>query len=603
MAPLASDKKLTIGMATYDEYDGVYFTVQALRLHHPEVADEIDFLVVDNHPGGPCADALRQLGERVPYRYLATEEIRGTAVRDLIFREARTPYVLCVDCHVLIAPGAVRRLIEFLDERPDCRDLLQGPLVDDSLQRVATHFAPTWNDGMYGVWATDEQGSDPEGEPFEIPMQGLGVFACRTDAWPGFNPRFTGFGGEEGYIHEKFRQAGGRTLCLPFLRWLHRFQRPVGVHYPNTWRDRFRNYLIGIDELDLDPDPFVAHFREHLDAETTEKYLGEVRRELSNPLFFFDAVYCVNAEAAAGRREAMQRRFEALGVAHRVRWFAAAGTSESRHVGCARRHRAIVERARRQGLESVLVIEDDAIFLEDALAHLERSLAELRSREWNLFYLGGFPTRDEVCSDIPGCAYLRSPGPDLSCSGAIAYNRPVFQKILDEVSPEVAGVREQPGTERAIDETLRRVDKRFVARPSVASQPSILDREGDEVRDRFTLGGDPPNEPEAAPAAEGVFCLSAGYDVITLDDRVVLYRLERTHTLALSATAGIVLELMDGRRTVAQIRQLLQEAYPESAVDVGLDVDRTIRELLAGGALERPDHDVTPEANGVAEAG
>ena len=26
-------------MATYDDYDGVYFSVQAIRLYHPEVTD------------------------------------------------------------------------------------------------------------------------------------------------------------------------------------------------------------------------------------------------------------------------------------------------------------------------------------------------------------------------------------------------------------------------------------------------------------------------------------------------------------------------------------------------------------------------------------
>ena len=57
-------------------------------------------------------------------------------------------------------------------------------------------------------------GTDPDNPPFEITMQGLGLFACRRDAWPGFNPAFRGFGGEEGYIHEKIRQRGGETLVL-----------------------------------------------------------------------------------------------------------------------------------------------------------------------------------------------------------------------------------------------------------------------------------------------------------------------------------------------------------------------------------------------------
>jgi hypothetical protein len=93
---------------------------------------------------------------------------------------------------------------------------------------------------MWGIWATDRRGKDPEGDPFEIPMQGMGVFSCRKGAWPGFNPMFRGFGGEEGYIHEKFRQAGGRCLCLPWLRWTHRFGRPAGIGHSLTVEEKLR---------------------------------------------------------------------------------------------------------------------------------------------------------------------------------------------------------------------------------------------------------------------------------------------------------------------------------------------------------------------------
>src|ERR1700746_4081822 len=47
-------KTLAIGMATYDDYDGVYFTVQAIRLFHPEITADSEIIVVDNHPSGPC---------------------------------------------------------------------------------------------------------------------------------------------------------------------------------------------------------------------------------------------------------------------------------------------------------------------------------------------------------------------------------------------------------------------------------------------------------------------------------------------------------------------------------------------------------------------
>ena len=108
---------------------------------------------------------------------------------------------------------------------------------------------------------TRGRASGPDGEPFDIPMQGLGLFSCRKAAWPGFHPGFRGFGGEEGYIHEKFRKLGRRCLCLPWLRWVHRFGRPAGAPYPLRLRDRITNYLIGHREVGLDEAPVLEHFR------------------------------------------------------------------------------------------------------------------------------------------------------------------------------------------------------------------------------------------------------------------------------------------------------------------------------------------------------
>jgi hypothetical protein len=98
----------------------------------------------------------------------------------------------------------------------------------------------------------------------------------RKDAWPGFNRHFRGFGGEEGYIHEKVRQMGGKTLCLPFLRWLHRFSRPQGVPYPLTWEDRIHNYVIGHRENGLDEAEIKEHFSAFVGKGVVDKVLGEL---------------------------------------------------------------------------------------------------------------------------------------------------------------------------------------------------------------------------------------------------------------------------------------------------------------------------------------
>ena len=45
-----SDKVLTIGAATYDDFEGVFFTFQALRLANLERLDSLDLVVIDNNP-------------------------------------------------------------------------------------------------------------------------------------------------------------------------------------------------------------------------------------------------------------------------------------------------------------------------------------------------------------------------------------------------------------------------------------------------------------------------------------------------------------------------------------------------------------------------
>jgi glycosyltransferase involved in cell wall biosynthesis len=248
---------LTIGMATYKDYDGVYFTLQSLRLHQD--LDGVELLVVDNFG----CDATRQLVESwTGGRYLRYTDVTGPAgAKDRVFREARGKAVLCIDSHVLLVGGVVARLKRYYRDHPRTGDLLQGPLLYDDLRTVASHFDPVWSGGMWGVWAIDPRTLRPRSQPFEIPMQGLGLFSCRKAAWPGFNPHFRGFGGEEGYLHQKFRNRGRRCLCLPWLRWVHRFGRPDGPPYPLDWRDRIVNYLVGHRELHLDETPVLEHFR------------------------------------------------------------------------------------------------------------------------------------------------------------------------------------------------------------------------------------------------------------------------------------------------------------------------------------------------------
>lgn len=277
-----SKRLLTVGMATFDDFDGVYFSVQSLRLHHGEVLDEIEIVVVDNNPRGPHGQAVAEFLKGVPNsRYLPYTKEVSTAVRNFVFEAAETPYVLCMDCHVLLCPRSLRRLIEYYDSHPLTGDLLQGPMLSDSfaVEKICTHMDPKWASCMFGTWGRDPRGLDPDSPPFEIPMHGMGLFSCRKAAWLRFNENFRGFGAEEGYIHEKYRQAGHSTLCLPFLRWLHRFARPAGTGYPVKLHDRIHNYLVGWLELGLDTDPILDHFQQWGGRERWEKMRTDLKRK------------------------------------------------------------------------------------------------------------------------------------------------------------------------------------------------------------------------------------------------------------------------------------------------------------------------------------
>lgn len=476
-------KTLTIGMATYDDYDGVYFTAQSIRLYHPEVTADTDIVVIDNHPDGPCATELKALGNWIEgYRYVPWNRTEGTSVRDLVFREAQADFVLCVDSHVLFFPGALRKLLDYLTANPNTADLLQGPLVYDDLRNISSHMEPRWSYGMYGVWGTDPRASDPNAPPFEIPMHGLGVFGCRRSAWPGFNPRLKGFGCEEGYIQEKFRRAGARALCLPFLRWVHRFGRPMGARYPNAWEDRIRNYMIVASEMGRDGADVIEHFSAHLGAETTKGIVKSVSAELQNPFGFFDAIYCINLEESSERWQSVLGQFQQAGIAPRVRRFPAVHTPRNHHVGCGLSHRAIVEEAARLGLKNVLVFEDDVILTRDVLPNLQIALREIHAHEWDLLYLGAcrwehkFPMAE-------GCTRLERAGP-VTCLHAIAYNESIYGRILNELPADIPAMEEWLRLHSGVDQYFASSvkERKFIVTPTVATTACLLPFETEDMR-------------------------------------------------------------------------------------------------------------------------
>ncbi len=330
--------KLTIGMATYQDYDGLHFTVQSLRMHskiHED--DNVELLVVDNCPSHKDASRIKQLtectnhGGKIRGRYIPMETPVGTsAPRQRIFDEAEGDVVLCMDSHVLLPTDTPSRLLHFFSENPDTPNLYTGPMIYDGMGMMSTHFDMIWRSEMWGIWAhawrckcghpftvinPEDIGKDDDkpiqfhslefevknhrrkrcaecyqpfpvnirwpghqqilkqkfgytqagwtdDEPiFKIPAMGLGLFTCRKDAWLGFLEGHRMFGGEEGYIHEKYEQAGHSTFCLPWLKWNHKFRDPKEASkYPLMREAKVCNYVAEFDELGRDKTDIYEHF-------------------------------------------------------------------------------------------------------------------------------------------------------------------------------------------------------------------------------------------------------------------------------------------------------------------------------------------------------
>ena len=182
----------------------------------------------------------------------------------------------------------------------------------------------------------------------------------------------------------------------------------------------------------------------------------------------------------------MSARFARLGIAHRIRRLDAIRTEANHQIGCALSHRAVVEEAWRQGLENVLVFEDDVLFTTDAIAGLQSGLQELRCREWKLFYLGACRWHREF-PPLPGAQRLAQAG-SVTCAHAVAYHRSLYDRYLREVPADAAGMQEWLKTHLGIDQyyAFSITEQKYILTPVVATQPPIVPMESADVQRRLS---------------------------------------------------------------------------------------------------------------------
>ena len=170
-----------------------------------------------------------------------------------------------------------------------------------------------------------------------------------------------------------------------------------------------------------------------------------------------------------------------LDIGWRVERFPAVATPENHHRGCTLSWRAMIAEADRRGYEHVLVLEDDAVFLDDTLDVLAGATTELADQEWDLCFLGACVHGQEF-PPAAGCRWLQTCGL-VTCTHALAVHRRAYARILADL-PDPA----LPGGDEAMDKWLDQwsaidqylgrglADGTFrglITTPRVATQPAL----------------------------------------------------------------------------------------------------------------------------------
>lgn len=275
--------RLTVSMATFDDYDGVYFTIQSIRIYGNTPG--IEFLVLDNNPGSEHGAAIKNLLSSIPgSKYVEVTDRKSSWVKYDAFKHATGDVVLGLDSHVLLVPGFFKPLLAHFEKEENRLDMLTGPVVFNSLSSLSECLKPEWNKHDFGTWMKHPEGESRDA--FEVKMQGMGCFAMRRDAWKEIPPHFRGFGAEEWFMAEHVRRGGGRVMCHPCMKWIHRFGWPKRT-FPLKMHDKIRNYYVGwLDIYGKLEHPMIQEMTRHWLTQTKEETLNPIIEEavrLTNP--------------------------------------------------------------------------------------------------------------------------------------------------------------------------------------------------------------------------------------------------------------------------------------------------------------------------------
>jgi GR25 family glycosyltransferase involved in LPS biosynthesis len=133
---------------------------------------------------------------------------------------------------------------------------------------------------------------------------------------------------------------------------------------------------------------------------------------------FFDNIYCINLDNRKDRWDNISKRFTDRNIF--VNRFSAINKPENSRLGCIMSHISIIEDAKKNGYDRILVFEDDCDFLDTFDSNILTKLDD-----WELFYFGYNSHKEMLVEN--GLVNINN----CYSTHAIAYNESIYDFILD----------------------------------------------------------------------------------------------------------------------------------------------------------------------------
>lgn len=113
---------------------------------------------------------------------------------------------------------------------------------------------------------------------------------------------------------------------------------------------------------------------------------------------FFDEIVYINLDHRTDRKQEFETEIKKLGITNYTRipgiypgpLIPDEPLNRNRHIACGTVHKNIVQYAKDNKLNNILIFEDDVTFTKDSLHIIEKSLDDLsKINDWDLFYVSG----------------------------------------------------------------------------------------------------------------------------------------------------------------------------------------------------------------------